>query len=315
MSGVFLGIDTSNYTTSAAVVSEEGEILENSRALLKVSTGEKGLRQSDALFQHWKVLPDMLAPLLDKYRGSIRAVCAGNRPRPTEGSYMPVFTAGTGIGKTVACALGIEYCELSHQEGHFRAAAYKSSIDLDRPCICAHLSGGTLELILTDGSRYEKIGGTKDISYGQLIDRTGVDLGLSFPAGSSVDELALGYAPEGLKDPLCRVFTDKTYLNLSGLETRLKTAENSLPADALCYFLMKRISESFVSICESAKVITGADQVLVSGGVACSMFLRDHCKDLGYSFGQPALCSDNAAGEALYARERYGRQSSQRFTT
>ena len=315
MSGVFLGIDTSNYTTSAAVVSEEGEILENSRKLLEVPAGGKGLRQSDALFQHWKALPDMLLPLLDKYRGRIKAVCAGNRPRPVEGSYMPVFTAGTAVAKTAAHAAGAEYLELSHQEGHFEAAAYGSDIDFSKPCICAHLSGGTLELVLKAPGVYEKTGGTKDISYGQLIDRTGVDLGLSFPAGKAVDGMALGYASEGLKNPLCRVFTDKTYLNLSGLETMLKSAEKDLPADALCFFLMERIAESFVKICSAAMNETGAAQVLVSGGVACSRFLRDYCKNTGFRFGRADLCSDNAAGEALFARRTYARQSSKRITT
>ena len=310
MEAVYLGIDTSNYTTSVAAVSEDGSMLVNSRRLLSVKEGEKGLRQSDALFQHWNALPDILGPVLKEYRGRIKAVCAGNRPRPVDGSYMPVFTAGVNIGRMTAEALGAEYCELSHQEGHFLAAAYENQVNFDRPLICAHLSGGTLELILMDGTAYKKIGGTKDISYGQLIDRTGVDLGLAFPAGKEVDHLACTYAPEGLSDPLCRVFTDKTYLNLSGIETRLRSAENSYPHDALCYFLMSRISESFISICEAAKAEYRADQVLVSGGVACSSFLRKTCGPFGYIFGRPDLCSDNAFGEALYARKIHGCKSS-----
>ena len=305
-SPLFLGIDTSNYTTSAAIVAADGTMVANSRKLLEVKQGEKGLRQSDALFQHWNALPVLLQPLLSEYGKDIAAVCAGNRPRPVEGSYMPVFTAGTNLGKTLAAALGAQYFELSHQEGHFLAASYESETDFSRPVICAHLSGGTLELVLSGCGQYRKIGGTKDISYGQIIDRTGVDLGLSFPAGRAVDDMACSYAPEGLCDPLCRVFTDKTYLNLSGLETRLKSAEKDYPPQALCYFLMQRISESFVKICESAKKEYAADQVLVSGGVACSNFLRNYCKDKGYVFGRKDLCSDNAFGEALYARRCYG---------
>jgi N6-L-threonylcarbamoyladenine synthase len=213
-SPLFLGIDTSNYTTSAAIVAADGTMVANSRKLLEVKQGEKGLRQSDALFQHWNALPVLLQPLLSEYGKDIAAVCAGNRPRPVEGSYMPVFTAGTNLGKTLAAALGAQFFELSHQEGHFLAASYESETDFSRPVICAHLSGGTLELVLSGGGQYRKIGGTKDISYGQIIDRTGVDLGLSFPAGRAVDDMACSYAPEGLCDPLCRVFTDKTYLSL-----------------------------------------------------------------------------------------------------
>ena len=307
---VYLGLDTSNYTTSVALVSDDGTILANSRKLLDVKEGEKGLRQSDALFQHWQVLPQLISPVLRQYRCRIAVVCAGSRPRPVEGSYMPVFTAGTNMGRSLAEALGANYIEISHQEGHFLAAAHDNEIDLSKKTICAHLSGGTLELVLADGSEYRKVGGTRDISYGQLIDRIGVDLGMAFPAGKEVDHLACTYAAEGLQDPLCRVFTDKTYLNLSGLETRLKSAENNMPSQALCYFMMKHISESFVNICETAKKEFSTDQILVSGGVACSSFLREHCKGKGYVFGHKELCSDNAVGEALFARNIHACKSS-----
>ena len=217
---------------------------------------------------------------------------------------MPVFTAGTGLGRTVAASLGVPYSEISHQEGHFLAAAYENDLDFSKPAVCAHLSGGTLELILKDGQNYEKIGGTKDISYGQLIDRVGVDLGFPFPAGKHMDALALSIGPVRPQNPLCRVFTDKTYLNLSGLETALKRAENQYGPQELAYFTMERIAESFVKITELALKESGAKQLLVSGGVACSAFLREYCsriKGRSFAFGQPALCSDNACGEALFA--------------
>ena len=298
---VYLGIDTSNYTTSAAVVSAEGEILANSRKLLEVACGEKGLRQSEALFQHWKVLPQLLEPLLSMYRGRIEKVCCGSRPRPKEGSYMPVFTAGTNLGKVLADALGAEYMELSHQEGHFLAAAYENDIDLSEPVICAHLSGGTLELIFKDGEKYEIAGGTKDISYGQLIDRIGVMSGYPFPAGKYMDEEACRHEPRTLCNPLGKVFKGDTFINLSGTETQLRGIEGFYPKDEIAFFMMERIAESFISICEAAKEKYGVRQVLVSGGVACSEFLRNCCKDKGYVFGRRDLCSDNAAGEALFA--------------
>ena len=298
---VFVGIDTSNYTTSVAVVSADGEILANSRKLLEVASGEKGLRQSDALFQHWKVLPQLLEPLLSQYRSRIAAVCCGSKPRPKEGSYMPVFTAGTNLGEVLAGALGAEYIELSHQEGHFLAAAYESDIDFSRPAICAHLSGGTLELILKDGSNYEIVGGTKDISYGQLIDRTGVLFGYPFPSGRYVDEAACSCKTASGKNPLGRIFKGDTFINLSGVETKMRRIESFYPHDQLLFYLMDSISESFAAVCEAAKEKYGVQQVLVSGGVACSEFLRNYCRDKNYVFGRRDLCSDNAVGEALFA--------------
>ena len=314
MRDLVLGLDTSNYTTSVALTdARTREILADERALLAVKPGEKGLRQSDALFQHWNNLPVLLERVLPRFGAELKTVAVSDRPRAQEGSYMPVFTAGVNAARILAAQTGAELLFCSHQEGHIRAAAYGSDVDPDggQSLLCAHLSGGTLELVLREPDGNCRIcGGTKDISYGQLLDRMGVGLGYPFPAGKSIDDLACGYAPEGLKNPFSRVFTQKTYLNLSGIETRLRSAENSYPHDALCYFLMSRISESFISICEAAKAEYRADQVLVSGGVACSSFLRKACEPFGYIFGRPDLCSDNAFGEALYARKIHGCKSS-----
>ena len=298
---VYIGIDTSNYTTSVAAADKNGKIIAGSRKLLDVKQGEKGLRQSDALFQHWKTLPLLLQPLLIEYRGRIAAVCAASRPRPAEGSYMPVFTAGTNIGKTVASACGAEYMETSHQEAHFYAASYGSKLDEAAPVLMAHLSGGTLEFILKDGKEYSIVFKTDDISYGQLLDRLGTDLGYPFPSGKYIDEAALGMALNAPKTPFKRVFMTESGLNLSGFETSLRSAEKAYSPDELSYFAMDRISESFIRAAELLKKKYSAAQVLVSGGVACSDFLRQRCEPYGYIFGQKQYCADNAAGEALIA--------------
>jgi N6-L-threonylcarbamoyladenine synthase len=306
MRRLVLGLDTSNYTTSVAVTDVDSkEILADERILLTVRPGEKGLRQSDALYQHWNNLPVLLERVLPLYGKELAAVAASEKPRAQEGSYMPVFTAGVNAARMLAAQSGMPLYLCSHQEGHIRAAAYGNGVDPDagEPMLCAHLSGGTLELVLrgADGS-VEIAGGTKDISYGQLLDRMGVDLGYPFPAGKSIDDLAAGYASEGLKNPFSRVFTQKTYLNLSGLETQLKSAEftKSLSKETVAYFAMERIAESFCAIADEALAQTGAKTLLVTGGVACSRFLRQYCKDKNYVFGDARLCSDNAVGVSLF---------------
>ena len=244
MRRLVLGLDTSNYTTSVAVTdAETGEILADERILLTVKPGGKGLRQSDALFQHWNNLPVLLERVLPQFSAELTAIAASDKPRAQEGSYMPVFTAGVNAARMLAAQNGAKLMFCSHQEGHIRAAAHGSGIDPDagEPLLCAHLSGGTLELVLRQADRSTEIaGGTKDISYGQLLDRMGVDLGFTFPAGKSIDDLACGYAPEGLRNPFSRVFTQKTYLNLSGLETQLKSADlvQDLSKESIAYFAM-----------------------------------------------------------------------------
>ena len=178
-----IGFDTSNYTTSAAVFG--GGRAENRGRLLTVPQGALGLRQSDALFQHVKRLHLMVEQLrAEGAIGRIAAVGASTRPREVEGSYMPCFLVGEGAGRTLASALGAPFYPCSHQQGHVAAAAWSAGREdlLDRPHLAWHLSGGTTELLRVEPEghtvRAEVIGGTSDISAGQLVDRTGVLLGL-----------------------------------------------------------------------------------------------------------------------------------------
>ena len=316
-----LGIDTSNYTTSAALADTEGQILEDNRVLLSVKPGERGLRQSDALFQHWKNLPGVLDPILEKYRGEIGSVTVSVRPRPVEGSYMPVFTAGQAAARMTASALGVPLYECSHQEGHLAAAALGSGLDLSSPFLFAHLSGGTLEIVKVSRGSYEIAAEGSDISYGQLLDRCAVMAGFPFPGGRYVDALAMerlaalrggapgagggpaagGSAASAGKNPFARIYKGGK-LNLSGLENQFgKLLSEGKPLPELCFFLMERIAESFRELADGICSGTGVSQVLLCGGVASSAFLREYLSDRPYFYGRPELCSDNAAGCALIA--------------
>ena len=231
-----LGLDTSNYTTSAAVF--DGADGVNAGRLLEVRSGELGLRQSEALFQHVKALPGRLEELgRSGLLRDISAVAASTRPRAVEGSYMPCFLAGESQGRTLASVLGIPFFAVSHQQGHLAAAAWGAGrMDLlDAPFLAWHLSGGTTELLRAEPEgdgvavRAEILGGTTDISAGQLIDRTGVLLGLQFPAGKALDALS-GEADTTLK---YRVKRDGLRFSLSGMENQVKKllADGEKPAN------------------------------------------------------------------------------------
>jgi len=295
----YIGIDTSNYTSSCALASD-GEIIIDNRRLLKVKEGQLGLRQSDALYQHWQNLPVLLEDLFkavhDRKLG-IDGIVVSTKPRPQEGSYMPVFNAGAAIGKVLSDSMSVPLIERSHQEGHILAAAYGNDINFNDRLVCAHLSGGTLELVSVNNHGINICGGTCDISYGQLIDRTGVMLGMQFPAGKELDRIACTANCAGKKNPFKRININDTDINLSGTETQVKKAilSNQYSAEEIAYFLMKTISDSFISIIQK----TGAGQILVTGGVASSAFLRRECESYGFKFGRPDLCSDNAVGLAL----------------
>ena len=308
-----LGIDTSCYTTSAALVSVEGELLGSARRLLTVGEGERGLQQSQGLFQHVKNLPDMIGQVMQG-APQICAVCASVRPRPAEESYMPVFRAGESQARAAAALLRVPFYPVSHQEGHVRAAMVDAGIDAGRPFLALHLSGGTTEILLADQGRLTLLGGSLDLHAGQLVDRTGVRMGLGFPAGPALEKLAMQAAPQGLLG----VSIKGTSCNLAGAENKIERwlAQDELSREQIAAeafdFLCRTIERMIENACEA----TGARQALLAGGVASSTLLRGmlnarakkrrlNCR---LHYAHPELSGDNAVGVALLGAERYAAQ-------
>ena len=304
-----LGFDTSNYTTSCATL--DGDVLKNCSRLLPVKEGELGLRQSEALFQHVKALPLLLETLAaEADLDGIQAVAASSRPRAVEGSYMPCFLEGCAMAKGIASVLGVPCSFFSHQQGHLAAVLYDSGNNelLDGEFLAWHLSGGTTELLhVKPGLECEKIGGTTDISAGQLIDRTGVMLGLPFPAGRKMDAMSRGTSVKPYK-----VKMNEMYFSLSGMENQVRrrcetdTAEETAAfAIACCVDVVRRATHE-------AKKRFGDLPVIFAGGVASNSVLRETMTEENAIFSKPQYASDNAAGIAVlaaYGGTVYGRSA------
>ena len=215
-----VGFDTSNYRTSVAVVTADGEILANYRELLPVSEGERGLRQSEAVFAHIRQLrnaEEMLRAASKHVR--IAGVAASTRPRDGEDSYMPVFQVGHTAGRTLAAVLDVPFCETTHQRGHLAAGLAGTGLEGRDRFLAIHLSGGTTDLLAVDGKNVKQIGGSADLHAGQLVDRTGVSMGLPFPSGEALEQLALNGSAEGRLG--CSMESGDLYCHLSGAETRV----------------------------------------------------------------------------------------------
>lgn len=299
-----LGLDTSNYTTSAAMFDGEGG--RNQGRLLEVRPGELGLRQSDALFQHVKHLPEVVEALLgEEGLGTVQAVGASTRPRAVEGSYMPCFLAGASQGQVLSQVLGVPFYAFSHQQGHLAAAAWSADrLDLlDRPFLAWHLSGGTTELLRVEPEengvavRAEILGGTSDISAGQLIDRTGVLLGLPFPAGKGVEKLSR----QAQKREYYKVKVNGLTFSLSGMENKVRqmVQRGEEPAE-IAWFAQETVCRVVQACTKAAMEVYPGLPVLCSGGVASNgrlkELLRQNC---GALFAQPQFSTDNAMGTAI----------------
>ena len=297
---MYLGIDTSNYTTSAAAF--DGRDGVNRSRLLDVAPGQLGLRQSDALFSHVKRLPALMEQLFSAVSpGEIQAVAVSTRPRAVEGSYMPCFLAGVAVAKSLAAALGVPCHEVSHQQGHVSAALWSAGrMDLmDKPHLAWHLSGGTTELlsITPEGKnvRAEKIGGTSDISAGQIMDRTGKLLALPFPAGKALDQLS-----QGVDVKPFRVKTQGLTFSLSGLENQVAAfyQRTNSPEETAAFAVSSVCDVVLRTTREAQKQYPGLE-VVFSGGVASNVTLRRVC---GFGvFAAPQFSTDNAMGVAVLA--------------
>jgi len=298
---LYLGIDTSNYTTSVAVCGDE-EI--NLRKIIDVKEGQRGIRQSDGVFLHIKELPRLFESLsIDMH--DIKAVGVSARPRNQAGSYMPVFTAGESFARVIAKTLGVPLFKTSHQDGHIMAGitSCKAYELLNEDFTCVHLSGGTTEIL---SCRYKNgsfnpqiIGGTKDISAGQLLDRLGVALGMKFPCGKELDRLSLtAKASLNLK-----ISHDKGFINFSGMETKLLNMVKEEDAEVLAKSALLLIGNSI----NAALSFLKPEKVLFVGGVCSNTVLRDifGAQDYKAYFASCELSSDNALGTAHIAKKLF----------
>jgi len=297
---MYLGFDTSNYTTSVAYF--DGESGYNCSRLLDVRPGELGLRQSDAVFSHIKRLPELADALFaDVAERHINAIGVSTRPRAVDGSYMPCFLAGVSAAKTMAAALGVPCYEMSHQQGHIAAALWSANrLDLmKKPHLAWHLSGGTTELLLVepDGKnvRALQIGGTTDISAGQALDRTGKLLSLQFPAGKQLDAMSR----ESANKEYFKVKSKDLYFSLSGLENKIAAfSKTNAPEDVAAYAVHSVCDVVIRTTTDALKRYPGY-AVVFSGGVASNSELRGRCSCFDAVFAEPALSTDNAMGIAV----------------
>lgn len=303
-----IGFDTSNYTTSIAFFDGYDGI--NCSELLPVRAGELGLRQSDAVFHHTKSLPVLSGRLFSHIQSdTITAVGVSTRPRAVEGSYMPCFTVGYSHAKVLSDALNVPLVECSHQQGHIAAALWSANrLDLmDVPHLAWHLSGGTTELLLVepDGKNVKCtcIGGTSDISAGQLIDRTGQLLEVPFPSGKMLDMLSR----EASNTDVFRVKCTESTFSLSGVQNKVaQYFEKSRNKAETAAFALRCVCNAVLQATKNANQKYPDLPVVFSGGVASNSMLRQEFSGTDAIFAQPQYSTDNGMGVAVLTHRLLG---------
>ncbi len=309
---MYLGIDTSCYTTSVALVDKQEKLVWNKKILLPVPVGTKGFSQSEALFYHLKKLPELLEEVGQLFSYSqVKAVCASTKPRPLDESYMPVFIVSEKFGKIIAATLGIPFIPCSHQENHLRAGLWSANLTTEK-FLSIHLSGGTTELLKVawNGRSFniELLGGTLDIHAGQFIDRIGVELGLPFPSGPYLQKLAeKSQMSFGIPS-----YVKNYSISFSGPEAAalrlIKSGKQ--PAD-IARSVENCIAKTTEKLILNAIDKEGIKEILFVGGVASNLYIRQRLrkrlehKAVGGKlfFAAGEYSTDNAIGTALIAKD------------
>ena len=216
---------------------------------------------------------------------------------------MPCFMVGYSHAKLLSDSLHVPLYEVSHQQGHVAASLWSADrMDLmDQPHLAWHLSGGTTELLLVEPEgknvKCTRIGGTSDISAGQLIDRTGQLLQLPFPSGKHIDALS----GEATLKELFKVKCPGLEFSLSGVQNKVQQYYDNHNAAETAAYALRCISYAVYKATENALKEYPGYSVVFSGGVASNSMLREFMKPLDPVFSQPQFSTDNAMGVAVLA--------------
>ena len=305
---IILGLDTSCYTTSIAAITLDKEVILNEKIILKVKKDCKGLRQSEAVFQHVNNMGEISQIISEKLKDyNVVGICASSKPRPVDNSYMPVFSVGYNFGKLLSSINNCNFYETSHQENHIEASLFNNKLENDKRFIAVHMSGGTTEILLVEKQELiydiKIIGGSLDVSFGQLIDRLGVNLNYNFPCGKYIDENALNCnkkIEKGLKTSV-----KDGYMNLSGIENQINKIINNHNEEYISKILMDTLVrcmyKSLVYLCKKYDI----NEVLFGGGVSASKYINKELSNklkkekLKAYFTEGQYATDNSVGCAI----------------
>ena len=306
---VYLGIDTSCYTTSVAALAEDGSLLGEARQILSVKPGRCGLQQSEMVFQHTRNLPRLVEEVLKGKSYQLAAIGVSGFPRPLEGSYMPAFLAGMSVARSLAAASGAKLEVISHQENHLEAGLWSAGGPQSDRFLLLHASGGTTDLLLCErqeNGRYKltQVGGSMDLHAGQFVDRIGVALGLQFPTGPALEKLA-STAQEAVELP---VSVRKLEVSLSGPATAaLRKLEAGADGAALALGVEVALGETFARLLRNGAAAHKVRNVILVGGVGSNECIRQHVEEklakrqVRLWVPEGRFSCDNATGCAAFA--------------
>jgi len=225
---------------------------------------------------------------------------------------------GVNFAKSLAYSYNIPLVPVDHVKGH-TAAAYLEYPSLRAPFLSVVVSGGHTSIYKVNTPvDFEEIGSTRDDAAGEAFDKIARVIGIPYPGGAGLDKLAHEGDKRAIKFPSPAILGDNLDFSFSGLKTAAlnyiniaKQKGEEIPRADLAASYTDTVVRAIVKKTEAAIKKTGADSLVLAGGVAANSHLREGlsalCKRMHVSFCTPSLklCSDNAAMIAMQAYWEY----------
>ena len=223
---------------------------------------------------------------------------------------------GVSYAKALSYSLGCRFMGVNHMQSHISACFLAGAVP---PFICLVVSGGhTMIVSVRDYTEFELLGTTRDDAAGEAFDKVARVMGLEYPGGARLDELAEKGDPESISFPLAMLGEDNFDFSFSGLKSAVLSHLNTMkmkgeqyPKEDVCASFRRCVVEILTEKTVKAALATGAKSISACGGVACNSLLRSElarkASEKGMSFFVPdrEYCSDNAAMVARAAYHKY----------
>ena len=318
---IVLGIETSCDETAAAIVTDGREILSNVvRSQLDEHAPYGGIVPEIAARAHVEAVDTIVRAALDQAgigTGDLDAVAATGGPGLIGGVIVGVMMA-----KAMAAARAIPFLAVNHLEGH--ALTARLTADVDFPYLVLLVSGGHCQLLAVEGvGRYRRLGTTIDDAAGEAFDKTAKMLGLGYPGGPAVEQMAANGDCGRFRLPRPMKGREGCDFSFSGLKTAVLHAIEALPpgqvtstdAADICAGFQLAVAEVIADRTSNAIHLfrdryPKGDTLVVAGGVAANGVLRGAMEKLAADCAMafvappPGLCTDNGAMIAWTGIER-----------
>lgn len=274
---MILGIECTAHTFGVAVV-DKGNILSNVRDMYQTESG--GIIPIDSANHHREVADEVYQSALKESgikERDIHAIALSNAP-----GLAPCLYAGKDFAVSLAKKLDVEIIPVNHCIAHLEIGR---SVGAKDP-VLLYASGANTQIIAFASGKYRIFGETLDIGIGNFIDKFGRHLGLGFPAGPKIEELAkkgdyveLPYSIKGMD------------VSFSGIETKLKQLyDKGEKKENLSFSLQETVFAMLVEAAERALAHTGKKELVLGGGVGCNSRLQEMCRIMCEERGAKFFC-------------------------